>query len=292
MANVSKIYYGDSTNKAVQLYPEYIKVVPWATGTDAEIKALIDAADAGLIDLYEDAGWRVGDERTVSLSAMNADNIVGEAHVAQDVVLVLMANDTGTEDITNPCYNYQYVTAKSGRSYPSFIVGQKNGLANGTTGETGYMNSTNTNSGSWNGCARRTWCNSTYKNAMPSVFVDIFKQVKVKTAETYNGTTIQESQDYFFLPAAKEVFGGTATSAGDGTGYSNLTEYKALAQWPYYATASNRIKYCGASGSAYSWWERSPLYDYASYFCLVRSDGTAGNSDASNTRLIAPCGCI
>ena len=154
------------------------------------------------------------------------------------------------------------------------------------------MNSSNTNSGSWNGSARRTWCNSVYKNALPSTLLPIFKQFKTITAETYNGSANQESVDYFALPAAKEVFGGSASSSGSDTGYSNLTEFNALFQFDYYKTTSNRVKKLGKTGSADSWWERSPRYGISANFCRVSSDGTADSSNASYSRGLAPFGCI
>ena len=274
------------TTLVITVIGDYAKGVPWATGADADIVAMIQLADQGKLDPRE--YWAVGQERAFSLSAMSATG-VGESHVAQNVTMVLVDKDNT---------NYTYVTTPaSGRTYPYFIVQQKNGLANGTSGEFGYMNSSNTNSGSWNGCARRTWCNNVYRSAIPSTIRDIFHQVKVKTAQTYNGSTIQESNDYFFLPAAAEVFKGDSSygqggSAGQQTAYSNLTEWNALSRWEYYATTSNRVKNQGNGGSAYSWWERSPGYSGASAFCFVDSDGTAHRSGASVTLLIAPAGCI
>ena len=253
----------------------------WADGTDEQIAEIIAAADRGEINLTD--YWDVGDTRQVQLSAMSATG-VGESHVAQTVELVLVAKDTGVNDSSNPCYNYQYVDDSKVRKYPSFIVQQKNGLANGTSGEFGYMNSSNTNSGSWNGCARRTWCNNVYKSAVPSSLRDIFKQVKVKTIETYNGSTMQESSDYFFLPAEKEVF-GSAT-------YSNTTEANALSIWPYYNDSANRIKLQGSSGSANGWWERSPSASSATGFCGVGYSGGASGNYASHAFLLAPAGCI
>ena len=255
--------------------------ISWANGTDEQIAEMIAAADRGEIDLTD--YWEVGDTREVQLSAMSATG-VGESHVAQTVELVLVAKDTGTQSSANPCYNYQYVTATSGRTYPSFIVQQKNGLANGTNGEFGYMNSSKTNTGSWNGCARRTWCNNVYKAAIPSSLRDIFKQVKVKTIETYNGSTIQESSDYFFLPAEKEVFGSAF--------YSNSTEANVLSLWPYYNDSANRIKLQGSSGSAGNWWDRSPHAGTAARFCRVLSFGDTDMAPASGTFLLAPAGCI
>ena len=161
----------------------------------------------------------------------------------------------------------------------NFIVGQKNGLA-----EYGYMNSSNTNSGSWDGCARRTWCNNVYYKAIPSALRSIFKKFKTITAQTYNGSTNKVSEDYFTLAAEKEIFGSRT--------YSNATEANALTQFDYYKTSANRIKKQGDTGSAAYWWERSPYSDYSTYFCTVYSDGSANYNSASSTRLLAPVGCI
>lgn len=258
-----------------------VKIVTWASGTDSEIAAMVSSHMAGALDLTD--YWAVGDERTVSLSAMTATG-VGESHVAQNVTMVLV-------DKNNQNYTYTS-TPSSGKTHPAFIVQLKNGLDNGSKGEMGYMNSTDTNSGSWGSTARRTWCNSTFRSSIHSTLRAIFHQVHVKTAAVYNGSTLQTTQDYFFLPAAKEVFGGTATSAGSATAYSNLKEFNALTQWKYYETSANRIKKYGNSGSAYRWWERSPRMNTADGFCFVTPSGTADNYTASNALLIAPVGCI
>ena len=257
-----------------ELYGTPLKIVTWANGTDEEIVAMVEAADQGFINLSD--YWAVGDTRTVQLSAMSATG-VGESQSAQEVDLVLM--HAGGYELNE--------AVASGRTTCSFIVGQKDSLATA-----GYMNSSNTNSGSWDGSARRTWCNSVYKNALPSTLLPIFKQFKTITAQTYNGSANQESVDYFALPAAKEVFGGSATSAGSATSHSNLTEFNALFQFDYYKTASNRVKKLGKTGTAHTWWERSPYYNYSFNFCIVYSDGTATNDAASDSYGLAPFGCI
>ena len=123
---------------------EFVKILPFSEGTDAEIAAMVRAADQGHIDLSE--YWSVGDEREITLSAMAADG-VGESHAQQKATLVLLQKglyvDTDDKEV-------------------NFIVGLKDSL-----NEAGYMNGTATNSGSWEDSARRTWCNSTFYNAMP-----------------------------------------------------------------------------------------------------------------------------
>lgn len=270
---IKKAYIGDENGKARECFGG-VEIISWATGTDEQIVAMVEAADRGEINLAD--YWTVGDTRTVQLSAMSATG-VGESHVAQEVDLVLMHAGEYTLN----------TAVESGRITCSFVVGLKDALA-----EEGYMNSSSTNSGSWNSSARRTWCNSVFKNAIPSTLRPIFKQFKTITARTYSGSTKQTSVDYFALPAAKEVFGGSASSAGSDTGYSNLTEFNALFQFDWYKTTSNRVKKLGKTGSSNTWWERSPYSDNTYYFCRVRSDGTAGYTSASDTTGLAPFGCI
>ena len=242
--------------------------VPWATGSDEAIVEMVRAADRGDIKLSD--YWSVGDERTITLPAMAATN-VGETHEAQEVTLVLL--NAGGKTLAN------------GKEC-SFIVGLKDCL-----NEAGYMNSSNTNSGSWESSKRRAWCNNEFKNAMLATGIGaIFKQHLNITAKEYNATENTTSTDWFALAAAKEIFGGSATEAGSGTGYSNLTEYQALTQFEYYKTASNRVKQ--RAGSARYWWERSPYYDSSTTFCYVNSSGSAGATGASYGYGLAPFGCI
>lgn len=240
------------------------EVVSWAEGTDEQIVALLAAADEGKVDLALDCGWKVGDVRTVQLSAMEKTG-VGESHAAQTVQLVL---------------SHAGATAGISRADGKPIHFQVDQVA--SLNESGYMNSSNTNSGSWEGSARRTWCNAIYYGAIPETLRSIFKKMKVTTAATYNGSTLKESEDFFALRAEKEIF-GTRT-------YSNSTEAAALEQVEWYKTAANRKKL--RSGSAGYWWERSPYASGSTSFCSVSSDGTADSDAASNTIGLAPFGCI
>lgn len=247
-----------------------IKIVTWANGADEKIAAMLEAHYNGYIDIHD--YWTVGDERTVSLSAMEATG-VSESHVTQDVTMVLM--NEGGKTLTTPIGEITEC---------AFIVGQKNMLANGTTLEGGYMNSSNTNGGGWNNCARRTWCNSVYKNALPSTLVKIFKKHQNITANGSSSMTAT-SNDYFALPSEKEVF-GSVTNA-NATAEENNTQFK------YYETSSNRIKYAGETGgSAYEWWERSPYSGSSRFFCCVSGVGTVDVYGASVTRGLAPFGVI
>ena len=244
-----------------------LKIVSWASGSDSDIEKMIAAAHAGKINLGD--YWNVGDTRSVELSAMSATG-VGESHVAQTVQIV----------ITDKQGLYSYA---DGSGKCQIIWQLKDGLANGSTGEYGYMNSSSTNSGGWASCARRTWCNSVFYNALPSYIKNSLKKVKVITANG-SGSSTSTSEDYCFLPAEKEVFASNT--------YGNSTAESSLKQWTYYATSSNRVKHCGPNGSANSWWERSPNSGNSSHFCGVNSDGSASWYIADSARLLAPSGCF
>ena len=237
-----------------------LKIVSWADGTDEEVAAMVAAADAGKINLSD--YWKAGDTRTVRLSSMFATG-VGEIHAAQSVQFVL--SDPG------------HFTLASGKPC-NFVVNMKDCLK-----ETGYMNSSNTNSGGWNGCARRTWCNNVFRNAIPSGLRPAFKQFKTRAANG-SGSSAVESTDYFALPSEKEVFGSTKNS--------NPSAESQNTQFQYYKTASNRTKKLGINGSADRWWERSPNSGFSSHFCTVKNDGTAAANFASLARGLAPFGCI
>ena len=235
-----------------------LKIVSWADGTDEQIAAMVAAADAGQIDLSD--YWKSGDTRTVHLSAMAATG-VGESHAAQNVQFVL--SDPG------------HFTLASGKPC-NFVVNMKDCLK-----EMGYMNSSNTNSGGWNGCARRTWCNNVFRNAIPSGLRPAFKQFKTKAA-TGTGTASTTSTDWFALPSEMEVFGRVT--------FANSSAESGNTQLNYYKTSSNRVK--KVNGSVDWWWERSPHSRYSTTFCMVYSNGSASSVYASYGNGLSPFGCI
>lgn len=256
---------GTTANKVITWYIN-AKIVTWSSGTDDEVRQMLKAHYAGLIDIHD--YWTIGDERTVSLSAMAA-SYADEIHNAQDVTMVLM--NVGGKTL-NPSIN--------GRTKCAFIVGQKNVLYD----RSGHMNSS-TYGGGWASARRRSWCNNTYKGAIPSTLRDIFKQFVNVTANG-NGSTTSNTNDYFALPSEKEVF-GTVT-------YANATAEENNSMFQYYAISSNRIKYSGDNSSTTrSWWERSPRNgDSNNYYCRVLESGSASYSHPTNSHYLAPFGVI
>lgn len=238
------------------------KPVFWSTSSDAEIVQALEDAYAGKIDLEEDYGWAVGDRRKVKLT--NGTNVT-----------FVLLNKGG-------------YTLTSGGSC-KYVVGLLNFLYNSS------MNSSATNSGSWSSSSGRNWCNSTFRNLVPTTLRPAFNQFKCVTG-TYNGTaaggTNQTTNDYFALPCEKEV-----TYAG----YSTTNEQGANFLFSYYMNTPT-VKYQGDPTSAVgpygAWWLRSPAYYISTDFvCMDKSSSsyydlqpTVGSANLSKG--MCPFGCI
>lgn len=252
----------------------------FATATDAEVLEMVCKADRGEVDLYDDAGWRVGQEHSVDLNPIDVAGTyksitwsVGERQAAQTATFVLMHK--GLYELVTSVLDKQGQT----RTTCSFVVGVKNNLS-----AQGYINSTATNSGSWNSCARRSWCNGGFREAIPSTLRAAFKQFKTITASEPASSSNTISNDYFALPAEKEVLG----IKNGGT----QTEADALTQFKYYETAANRIKTMGDSGSAEKYWLRTPYGNNTSNMCMMETGATDYGSGNDSDHGISPFGCL
>ena len=75
---------GDNILSSVTIH-DGLKIVTWADGTYDEIKAMLSAHYAGIIDISD--YWSVGDTRTIPISAISATG-VGETQSAQNAQVV------------------------------------------------------------------------------------------------------------------------------------------------------------------------------------------------------------
>lgn len=273
------VYNYDAGNRLLG-EPEDLKIVTFADGTDAEITKMIEAHYAGKINIGD--YWAVGDKRTIHHNAMAATG-VSESHKANDYAYVIIGIEH--DDL---------VTAINGKTKAAITIQTERMLYLDTTTEynsdyitsheCGYMNSSSTNSGGWEDCERRTWCNNVYKKCLPTYIQDMMKQVKKLASGGILNSAIKTSNDYAFLPSEIEVFGSTVYSlAGEGE------------QYQYFKNATaNRYKKPRFNGNYVSgyYWTRSPYSSNSSYFCAVYGSGSAGTNGASYTYGIAPCLCI
>ena len=142
------------------------------------------------------------------------------------------------------------------------------------------MNSTNTNSGGWKSSAMRTSTMKTMKGYMPAAWQTAIKPVNKASGLGGGSSSGTETvSDSCFLLAEIEVFGSTTYSvSGEGT------------QYAYYKAGNSKVKHKG--GSAYSWWERSPVSGNSTYFCGVASSGGADYHGVGYSGGIAFAFCI
>ena len=133
--------------------------------------------------------------------------------------------------------------------------------------EAKQMNSSNTNSGGWNSCAMRSTHLPAILALMPAEVKSAIREVQKKTSAGNKSSSIQTTNDKLFLLSEIEIFGSTTYSfAGEGT------------QYEYYQVGNSTVK--NRSGSAYTWWERSPNSSNSARFCIVLSDGAANAGNA------------
>lgn len=273
------VYNYDSGNRLLG-EPTELKIVTFADGTDAEIAKMIQAHYNNKIKISD--YWAVGDTRTVSLSAMEATG-VGESHRAQDVQFVI--GDFDHDDLATPINGHTKAAVTLLQKDCLMDAANASNPVNGSSNsENGYMKTSNTNSGGWRSCARRTWCNNVFFAALPSAWQSIVKTVIKKTSIGNNNSTVLGDQDKIFLAAEIEIFGSTTYSfAGEGT------------QYQYYKNATaNRYKMPKWASNNVSniYWERSPRSGDAARFCCVNNNGGAYNNSASAANSVAPCLCI
>lgn len=145
-----------------------------------------------------------------------------------------------------------------------------------TTSRTGYDASTT--------CAINP-VSGTLMSALPSDLRAVMKPMTVYTDNVGNSSNtasgVSASVDYLPLLAEFEIF-GTRT-------YANTYEQNYQARYTYYANGNSRVKYKHSeTSSAVNWRERSPAYNYAFAFCIVRTDGNATNSQSYQSIGIAP----
>ena len=174
----------------------------------------------------------------------------------------------------------------NGTSYQIDIIGKNHDTyaAGGTApltfqlhdcyADTKAMNSSNTNSGGWKNSAMRTTHLPAILALMPTEVQNGIREVSKKASVGGASSTIETVSDKLFLLSEVEIFGSTSYSAaGEGT------------QYDYYKAGNSKVK--KRSGSAASWWERSPNASYSADFCVVDSYGNAYGGHASRANGVA-----
>ena len=158
------------------------------------------------------------------------------------------------------------------------------------------MNTSNTNSGGWEDSYMRnnicgTSKSTTSGRVMGAIPAELRNALKSVTKYTNNNgsssasSAVTATTDYFFLLSEYEVFGNIT--------YSNSYEANYQQQYAYYSAGNSKVKYRhNSTGSAASWWLRSPRAGYSYYFVRVLTDGTVDYTAAYGSLGFAPGFCV
>ena len=142
-------------------------------------------------------------------------------------------------------------------------------------GTKSQMNSSNTNTTSWDGSKMRTETIPAILAKMPVNIQNGLRAVNKLTATSGTNSTIKTTSDKLFTFSEMEVY-GSATNSHSGEGK----------QYDYYKAGNSKVKKVG--GTASRWWLRSPSAsaEYDKFFCLVTVKGSVYNSNASNSNYV------
>lgn len=241
-------YTFDSSQKTKQWKLEVIGIVyvyPFTIGDNLNDTDWADIDICGRLGMAQQF-FKVGDSKTVNIGGTNYE------------VQIIGFNHDDKVSGGKAAYSFQLVDCLN---------------------QTQQMNTSNTNTGGWNGSAMRGRM-STYKSQLPAALRNVIKTVKKKSG-TGGGSSsgTQQTNDDLFLLSEIEIFGTTTYSvAGEGT------------QYEWYKAGNSRIK--KVNGSANFWWERSPHSGDTNRFCGVSSSGNADYGDANGSRGVSFGFCV
>ena len=257
---VSITYEGQGEN--VELF--YIPPLEsFATTSDANFVKIIQAAHDGKINLQTDAGWQVGDKRTISISAFTGGGNV--SHAAQDIDIAI--GSFANYENCGCVLQFDFVD--------SLAAGNR-------------MEASNTNVNGYSGSEMCTITLPALVNALPAYLRGLLITFNCKASTGNQSTTIETvTGNKLALRSEIEIFGinGWGGSAeGEGS------------QIPYYTTQENKRKKLGRLGTPDSWmnywWERSPDTGSTTHFRCVGASGQMDVQYATNLYGVAPFGCI
>lgn len=229
---------------------------PFATASDEVVGAMIDAAQAGDLDLS--TVWSVGDTRTITISSFTGAYTA--THASQQIDIVI----TSFDDYNNSGAKMQF--------------DMKDGLA-------AYERMNASNTGTYTATDMYKTVLPNYANALPSWLKSRLHPFSVMVNPSGSGTNVTTlTNQKLALRSEWEVFGAKSYAV------AGQAEASGGKQISYYAAQSNRIKKMGHTGSAFYWWLRSPCGSVR--FCYCSDAGGADHYYAADGNLVAPFGCV
>ncbi len=241
--------------------PPYIppETHSWSSIADADLPDVIAAADAGRVDLVDDLGWAVGDERQITIANYPLQPAIS-------VTFTLVLSDPGHFELETP--------TAAGDDHCRFvmIVKKTDEVSSPLASTSAQANDT------WDNLSMRSTLNGDILNALPSGLKTILKPFKVSVANGHSSSsTAKTVVDTLSLFSEKELFGSNT--------YSCSAEAAACTQLDYYKTASNIAK-------QYWYWTRSAATDSSNWCVVNYSGGVTTQNGYSDTAALSFFGCI
>jgi hypothetical protein len=150
------------------------------------------------------------------------------------------------------------------------------------------MNTSMTNMGGYAASAMRTWLTGNFLPGLEAAGVPdavLWAPARYVANGGNSATAASVLSDKLWLPTERELFGAQTNSHAAWETAANQ------ARLAYYEDAGKRIKY-NSHNTALAYWEASPYFDSAFYFCYVLNSGAAGNYLAGNDSGVAPAFCV
>ena len=227
-----------------------------ADNTPATIQA---AAQSGQAANY----WSVGDKMGIALSGtVGALSLSGTYYA-----FILGFNHNSSVEGGNSIH-FQFGKTSAGVDI-AFVDGNY-----GNTGSSaGFrMNTSNSNSGGWNGSYMRKTICPAFLAAMPTAWQNVIAACTKYSDNTGGGSNtasyVTTTSDKIWLLSEFEVQGTRS--------YANSAEQNYQKQYDYYKNGNSKVKYKhNATTTACLWWLRSVYATYTSYFCSVSTGGSA-----------------
>lgn len=225
--------------------------------------------------------WAVGDAKTIVINGKVGNTNFTNLSIN---VFILGFNHNSAKEGT---HRIHFQIGKIGTT-PVALCDSNYGNSTSTSGAF-HWNTSNTNSGGWNGCAKRK---TLYGNsgtptspvanslmaALPSDLRAVMQPVTKYTDNTGGGngnvaSYVTATTDYLFDLAEFEVFGTRSVA--------NSYEQNYQLQYDYYKAGNSKIAYKHSAVTTAVWWGlRSPSYTTGNIFVVVWTDGGYSHSTA------------
>ena len=168
--------------------------------------------------------------------------------------------------------------------YRAGVYGRNIVLAKHTClASTKQMQTSNTNAGGYKATLISKFLDNDYFNSLPEDMKSVITPITFQASIGSQNSGLQNEDHKIFIPLEYNVFGATTHAAATEVTLGGAE------QFAYFATAANRVKTLGDTGSACVWWLCSPYVGNSTAFCIVTAAGSAGGYSASNSGGVLPC---